>query len=388
MPRVEILTIGDELVEGRLVDTNAAHLSAVLAGSALPVARHASVGDDREDIVSALRESAGRADVVLVSGGLGPTTDDLTAACAAEAFGLRIERHAEALEHVRAFFARVGRPMSPNNEKQADLPAGATLLPNPNGTALGFAVEASSCRLFFLPGVPRELEPMFADWILPELIERFSIRPPLVATLKVYGKGESDVGHLLEGLEDALEPPARLRIQYRASFPEIHVRLVLEEADGVTGRQQLAELAAQARRRLDGFVFAHGEEASTTTFGAAVRAALRRAGATLATVESITSGRVAGLIGPASDEFLGGLIEPEPTGSCEALARQVAHDRGATHGLAVLGRLPVEGTPGEVTIGIAAPGGPSSRRLSYPIDPERFATLAAYTGLHLLMRRL
>jgi len=152
MPRIEILTIGDELIEGRLVDTNAGELSAKLTDLGFRATEHRSVGDDMDGMVEALRTSAGRADAVLVSGGLGPTGDDLTAAAAAAAFGLEIERSAEALEHTSRFFTERGREMPPTNEKQADLPAGCTILPNPEGTAVGFRLDVGSCRLYFMPG--------------------------------------------------------------------------------------------------------------------------------------------------------------------------------------------------------------------------------------------
>jgi nicotinamide-nucleotide amidase len=204
MDRIEIITIGDELIEGRLVDTNACELSDKLTDLGLRAREHRSVGDDMDDMVEALRTAAARSQAVLVSGGLGPTSDDLTALAAARAFGLKIERSPEALEHTRRFFTERGREMAATNEKQADLPKGCTILPNPEGTAVGFRLDAGPCRLYFMPGVPRELRRMADESVLPDLRRRLTARPPCVASLKLFGLGESEVAQRLEGIEEGL----------------------------------------------------------------------------------------------------------------------------------------------------------------------------------------
>ena len=383
MGRIEVVTIGDELVEGRLVDTNAGWMSARLADAGLAVARHTSVGDDRGEIVAALREAAGRSTAVLVSGGLGPTTDDLTARCAAEAARLAVERHPAALAHVETFFAARGRRMSPNNGQQADLPAGCDLLPNPNGTAVGFRVELGRCGLWFMPGVPRELEAMVSDYVLPQLLARLTPDPPLVATLKVFGLGESEVGQRLDGLESGIEPPARLLIQYRATFPEIHVRLVLRGGDG----GQLDGLREGAARRLGEHVFAAGGATVETGFAAAAVARLVARGVRVGLAESLTSGRAATLLAESAEAdavLAGGEVGAFPPADCEARAESIRRRLGATHGLAVAG----DPAAGEVRIAVASESGTTSRELHYPIDAERLRTLAAYAALALLVRTL
>jgi nicotinamide-nucleotide amidase len=402
MPRIEILTIGDELIEGRLVDTNAGELSAKLTDLGYRTAEHRSVGDDMEAMVEALRTAAGRADAVLVSGGLGPTGDDLTAAAAAAAFGLEIERSAEALEHARKFFTERGREMPPTNEKQADLPAGCAILPNPEGTAVGFRLDAGSCRLYFMPGVPRELRRMADEQVLPDLLARFEPSPPLVATLKLFGLGESEVAQRLGGLADGLPPGLDLVVQYRATFPEIHVRLVVD--GGGPGRDAAADLARlteDARRRLGRAVFAVGGARVDDDFPAVVARTLADAELTLALVESASCGAAARFLAATvtGERCLrGSLVVPDPevlaerlgleTVTAETAAEAVRLRYGATIGVAAFGSA--EGgngrRPGALTVAAAGADGNRVKELWFPIDRDRFQRLAAYAALGLAFR--
>ena len=401
MPRIEILTIGDELVEGRLVDSNAGELSAMLADLGLSVAAHASVGDDLDEMVRALREAAGRSDAVLVSGGLGPTSDDLTAVAAAEAFGLEVVRSPEALEHTRRFFADRGRAMAPSNEKQADLPAGSAILPNPEGTAVGFRLDAGSCRLYFMPGVPRELRRMAAESVLPDLVRRLAASPPLVATLKLFGRGESDVAQDLLGLEAAVADGVRLTIQYRASFPEIHLRLVLRDGERSATPEMLEALADDARRRLGRHVFAVGGAILDTDFPAHAAAVLAGHGLHLAAAEVASAGRLDDLLALTGDGarcLAGGLVAPREavlaeqlgldTTDAGAIARAVRERFGADLGVAVLGSAAGgDGRPpGTLVIAAATATAAVRRELCFPIDADRFQLLAAYGGLQLALR--
>lgn len=416
MTRIEILTIGDELVEGRLVDTNSAWVSHRLAAEGMAVARHTSIGDDRDEIVAALREVASRSTAVLVSGGLGPTTDDLTAECAGEAFLRPLRRDPAALEHVQQFFSSRGREMSPNNQKQADLPDGSVLLPNPNGTAVGFQLEADGCLFFFMPGVPRELMPMLETSVLPQVRGRVPSIAPQVATLKLFGIGESDVGHRLEGIGKDVPPPARLTIQYRATFPENHVRLVLEGLEPDQGHQVLDSLIAEARERLGRWVFAEGHGCVETTFAEVVAAEARRTGARVALVEGCSGGRAAHLmslvegtesllagsltataaevvtevLGLQPSQLAGNLFGAELT---EAMARAARQRFGATHGVAVTGVVSEQeatqkAPAGTLWVSASGPRGVIGRRLFFPIDRERLRELAAYAVLAVLRRSL
>ena len=384
METIEIVTIGDELVEGRLIDTNSAFISDRLTTAGLTVSRHTSVADDPEQIVSALREAAARSQAVLVSGGLGPTTDDLTPRCAATAFDLSIERNRQALEHVEQFFAARGRPMPENNRQQADLPAGCTVLPNPYGTAVGFALERPNCWLAFFPGVPRELRPMLMEQVLPQLSARFSAQPCRVATLKVFGLGESDVGQRLRGLEAGIAHGDHLTIQYRASFPEIHVRLKLRGGDE---SEQLDVLVNEARKRLGRSLFAVGGERCDTTLGQVVSSALVAAGERVALAEGLPAGRTIALL--ANDDDLlpavaGAEVCPFPPDEALNRAWGVRSRFDATLGCAVTGSV----ATGLVRVVVAGSEDPYQRDLTFPVDPERLRSLAAHVALARLLQAL
>jgi nicotinamide-nucleotide amidase len=403
MSRIEIITIGDELVEGRLVDTNSGEMSAGLADAGLRVARHASVGDEVGEIVAALRDAAGRADAVLVSGGLGPTSDDLTAVAAAAAFGLTVERFDEALQHTRRFFAERGREMAPTNLKQADLPAGSTILPNPEGTAVGFRLDAGACRLYFMPGVPRELRRMVVDRVLPDLVARIAPARPLVAELRLFGSGESDVAQRLEGLDAGMPPGLRLVVQYRASFPEIHVRLVVDGEDRTAAAAALATLAGETRRRLGRHVFAVGTEGLTVDFPGAVAANLAGSGVTIAAAEVASAGELALRLAASAEGrrcLLGSLVAADPAvlagqlgldgPSAEAAAAEVRRRFGAAVGIATLGTADGSdgGQPGALVVAAATADRTAVRELSFPIEAGRFRRLAAYAALRLVERTL
>ncbi len=401
MPRIEILTIGDELIEGRLVDTNAFELSAKLADLGFCVAEHRSVGDDMDGMIEALRTAAGRADAVLVSGGLGPTSDDLTAAAAAAAFGLGIERSSEALEHTRRFFTERGREMPPTNEKQADLPTGCTILPNPEGTAVGFRLDVGRCRLYFMPGVPREIRRMADDSALPDLACRLTAAPQTVATLKLFGKGESEVAQLLDGIELGLPEGIRLVVQYRATFPEIHLRLVVQGGDLSAAGAVLEQVVGDARQRLGRHVFAVGGPRLDIDFPTFAATCLNQGGGTLAAAEIASFGAVARLLGASEDGrrcLRGSLVaadlevlkdQLELAGeSAEEAAEAVRRRFGASIGIATIGSAQ-EGSgtrPGALTVAASGPDGVVTRELHFPIDPDRFQQLAAYAALRLAVR--
>ncbi len=414
MGGIEIITVGDELVEGRLVDSNCATLSGRLLGEGFPVVRHMSVGDDRREIVAALREAADRRRAVLVSGGLGPTTDDITAECAAEAFGRRLVRSQEALRHVRQFFASRGREMSPNNEKQADLPEDAVILPNPRGTAVGFRLSTDACELYFMPGVPRELAGMFEEEVLPHLRTFLVGAPSRVAQLKVFGLGESDVARRLEGLADGLTGEARLTVQYRATFPEIHVRLVLKDVDDHRAEELLVALEEEARRRLDKAVFATGGARLETSFPDQVVAELRSSGLTIAAADAATGGVLGRLVIDATasaDVFLGGVVSPCPRtlgnvigvpaksidineegigAAAQEMAAAVRDRFGADVGVSMFGE-PASGprlTEGPLTVAVATDADPSLREYAFPLEEDRFRVLAAYVALGQVRRAI
>jgi len=217
-----MLSTGDEVLHGQIVDTNAAWLADVLFQNGLPMTSRSTVGDSLPALVAALQERSQIADVLIVNGGLGPTSDDLSALAAATALGVELELHQEWLAKMEAFFASRGRPMAPSNRKQAEIPAGAELVDNPVGTACGFAIQLNRCWLFFTPGVPSEFKVMVEQQILPRLQQRFALpEPPLCLRLTTFGRGESDLAAEL----DQLPMPEGVVLGYRSSMPIIELKL-------------------------------------------------------------------------------------------------------------------------------------------------------------------
>lgn len=180
MINVEMLSTGDEVLHGQIIDTNAAWLADLFFEQGLPLTRRNTVGDNLESLVAILRERSEQCDVLIVNGGLGPTGDDLSALAAATAKGEGLVLHEAWLSQMERFFSERGRVMAPSNRKQAEIPASAELVDNPVGTACGFAMQLNRCLMFFTPGVPSEFKVMVEQQILPRLRDRFTLpEPPL-----------------------------------------------------------------------------------------------------------------------------------------------------------------------------------------------------------------
>lgn len=222
MINVEMLTTGDEVLHGQIIDTNAAWLADLFFEQGLPLTRRNTVGDNLESLVNILRERSEQADVLIVNGGLGPTSDDLSALAAATAKGEGLVMHEEWLAQMERFFSDRGRVMAPSNRKQAEIPASAELVDNPVGTACGFAIQLNRCLMFFTPGVPSEFKVMVEQQILPRLRQRFTLpEPPLCLRLTTFGRSESDLAQSL----DHLQLPPGVSMGYRSSMPIIELKL-------------------------------------------------------------------------------------------------------------------------------------------------------------------
>jgi len=295
--RIGIISTGDELLRGEIADTNAAWMASELCSRGHLVARMSVVGDDPERLEAELASTFVACDLVLVGGGLGPTDDDLTARAAACALGVQLARSPEAEVQVRAAFERLGREMNPLNLKQADLPAGCSVLDNPVGTAPGFAVDTpTGGRALFFPGVPFELTRMFGAHVDRELPADPAARH--TAVLKCFGTGESDIQAALTAIA---ESDPGVRFAFRASFPEIRVTIAAPDP------AELERALARARQVLGRAVYATTDIGLPETLGRALTAA----GATVAVAESCTGG----LIGHSLTEvpgssayFRGGVI--------------------------------------------------------------------------------
>ncbi|MEW7866775.1 molybdopterin-binding protein [Aeromonas diversa] len=234
---IELVSTGDEIVTGLVVDTNASWLSALLLEQGWQVRRRHTVGDDLAEIGCVLAEAAARSDLVIVCGGLGPTSDDLTAEAAAMAFNAPLALSDAWLETIRERYASRGRAMPESNAKQAWLPGGSHLIPNPVGTACGFMLQMGRCRLYFTPGVPFEFKQMVQTQILPELA---AAREMTLRRFYTFGVAESTLGDRL----DTLVWPQGVTLGYRSSMPIIELKLIGRGVDEVAMAQAEAQLLA------------------------------------------------------------------------------------------------------------------------------------------------
>jgi len=399
-----VLCIGTEITRGEIVNTNATWLADRLTSVGLEVAEIASVADQRGQLIAQLRRLALAHRVVVCTGGLGPTTDDLTAECAAMAAGLPLVRDPVSVSAIAERFRRMNRQMAPTNIKQADFPTGAVVMPNAVGTAPGFWMRWGDALVFFFPGVPREMQYLWgahAEPILRELAPNDSHQ----IRLRTFGKPESAVGALLVGVEERYPG---VTIGYRASFPEIEVKVFAKSRDAKQARTLAEEAAQEVRSRLGSIVYGEG----TTTFVGVVAEAIRGRGYKLALAESCTGGLVAQLITSesASDYFVAGLVTyaneakvkllgvppaileehgavSEPV--ARAMAEGAARVAGVELGVGITGIAgPTGGTEekpvGLVHFAVAHPGGVVAAHHVFPGDRGRVQKLAAYAALSLL----
>ncbi|MDO9168098.1 MAG: molybdopterin-binding protein [Methylobacter sp.] len=224
-PTLEIFSQGEEIVTGQTVDTNAAWLSEHAVNMGFTVTRHTAVGDKLDDLIALLREISIRADCCICSGGLGPTSDDLTAGAVAKAFDLPLEYDAVAFEQIKRFFALRNREMPDSNRKQAMFPKGAERIDNAWGTAPGFSLQAGRCWFAFVPGVPTEMRHLFLESIQPTLASRFLLHPDKLVTIRTLGIGESAIQQRI----GAIELPDHVQLGFRASPDDVQTKLLFPQ---------------------------------------------------------------------------------------------------------------------------------------------------------------
>ena len=412
MPTAILLSQGNEIVTGQLVDTNASYLAAHLFGLGFEVGGTASCGDHVEDIVETVRFATSRADLVISTGGLGPTADDLTAEAVGNLLGEPLELDETAIEQVEAAFRRFGVPMSPTNRKQAMLPASAEVVPNPQGTAPGFRVEIAGCLCFFLPGVPREMKAMFSGSLQPAIEQRWSLVRPLTAVFRVASAGESNLQHRLDGLGDLGDG---VELGFRTYMFENHVKLQLPaEIRTETSVEIFEQARARVREALGSDCYSENEDES---LAAAVGRMLVQRGETVTTAESCTGGLLSSLITSVSGSTAyferafvtyanvaktqmlgvpadmlaehGAVSEPVAQAMAEGARRAAA----ATWALSLTGIAgPTGGTPekpvGLVYAGVAGPERTRVRRLKLFRDRDLNRRLSASIALEMLRREM
>jgi nicotinamide-nucleotide amidase len=411
--RCEIIGVGTELLLGQIVNTNAAWIGQRLADVGWDCLRHTAVGDNEQRIAETIREALDRADAVIVTGGLGPTQDDVTREALAAVAGVSLVRQPELEQWLRERFARMGvQRMAEMNLRQADVPEGARVIDNPRGTAPGLIVEIDGKPTYAVPGVPREMEGMLERVVLPDLAARAGEGRAIVSrTLRTVGVGESRLAERLTPLwEEA--GTGEVTLAYLASPGEVRVRLT---AVGATREEAMAEIApveARVREELGDIVYGTDDE----TLEAVVGRLLRERGLSLATAESLTGGllggRVTGIAG-ASDYYLGGVVayatdakasqlgvDPDLLAAEGPVSEQVAAAMaagarsafGADLGLAATGVAgPTEQSGrrvGTLCLGVADAVGTATKTLTAPGDRTQVRLWTCSVALDLLRRRL
>jgi nicotinamide-nucleotide amidase len=407
-----IIATGTELALGQTVNTNGAWLAAQLAALGLRTERHVTVADDAVATRDVVLQAAQACDVVVVTGGLGPTDDDLTRQALADAAGVALELHPPSLEHLRAFFAARGREMPERNRVQALVPRGAQVLPNPCGTAPGVRIELHGTPCYALPGVPFEMRAMFAREVAPQLRPAADDAVLLSRRLHTCGLGESDIGMRLEDLMRRGRNP---EVGTTAEFGIVGIRINAAAETRAAAEAGLDETEREVRRRLGEVVFGRDEE----TLASVVGAILLAAGQTLSTAESCTGGMIGALLTdvPGSSRYYhGGVVAyannaktnllgvgtallaehgavSEP--AARAMAQGVALAFGTGCGISVTGIAgPDGGTAqkpvGLVYIGLLIPSGVTVQECRFGGDSPRAAIRirAARTALNLLRLQL
>lgn len=406
--KIAILTIGSELLSGELSDTNTACIARVLGAHGYEVRDSLTVADIETDIEEALLALSARRDVVIVTGGLGPTADDLTARVAARAFKRRLMLNEEALALIRDHFSRSGRPMHPRDEKQALLPQKVVVIPNPRGSAPGFFLHHNGKEIFFLPGVPAEMQAMLEASVVPHLQECVGrpVHPRQERIFKIFGLTEPQVEELLA---TAALPPG-IVVAFGVDFPFVHAKL---RASGEDGETLLDRAELPVRRALGKYLVATGEE----TLAGNVARLLTDAGLTLSLAESCTGGLIAATLtdfagasaflergavtyaNKAKADWLGvppAILEQEGAVSeacARAMARGIRTAAGTDLGLAVTGIAgPTGGSAqkpvGTIWLALSAPGAERVKLYRFGGDRAQIRRLAACTGLEWLRRYL
>ena len=401
---VEVVAVGTELLLGQIVNTNAAYLGERLAELGLDAHHQVVVGDNHDRMVETIRTAMGRADAMIITGGLGPTQDDITreAICAATGREMRFsEEHASVL---REFWRRLGREFPESNLCQAEYPEGAEQLANPRGTAPGLFLDHEGTMIFAVPGVPAELYQMLDDHVVPRLRRATGTGEVLVSrVLRTWGYGESAVADLLDDLYHSSSNPS---MAFLASAGEVKVRLSAKAGTEDEARSMIEPVEQEVRRRLGAAVFAADDQVLEQM----ILDELRSRGWTIGTAESLTAGMLATRLSllPGSSEVFRGSVIPYATDlkptmlgvpqhvieahgvvsaeTAMAMAEGAARVMGvdvATALTGVAGPGVLEHPPGTVFVAIRTPLDSRSRLLKMPGDRERVRAYTTTTALQL-----
>lgn len=397
---VEVIAVGTELLLGQIVNTNASKIGAALADQGLDAHYQQVVGDNLARLSAAIRTGIDRADAVIITGGIGPTQDDMTREALCEATGLPMEFSDSYAAQLREWWERRGRVMPESNLQQAEHPKGAELLTNPKGTAPGLVLDHESTLIFCIPGVPLEMEHLLEVEVMPRIVER-SGGPAVVASrlLRTWGQSESGIGEMLDDLYRGSSNPS---LAFLASAGEIKLRITAKAETRDEAMALMGPMENEVRKRVAPWLFAvDGETVHDVIFSR-----LREKGWTIGTAESMTGGMVAASLTSvpgASKVVRGGLVAYDAdlkrsllgvedisnvvnVDTAIAMAQGGRKLLGADVVVSVTGSAgpdPLEKPAGTVVVAVATPEDARGRELSMPGDRERVRVYGMTTALHL-----
>lgn len=403
----EILSVGTELLMGNIVNTNAQYISQKLCDLGVNCYFQTTVGDNHDRLVAAVETALSRADILILTGGLGPTADDLTKETIADAFGRELVLDPASEQHIHARFARMGREMTPNNLKQAMFPRGSIILPNPNGTAPGCIVEEEEKAAILLPGPPKEMAPMFDASVMPYL-EKRSGHMLFSHVVRVFGMGESEAEYRLRTLMERQSNPT---IAPYALSSEMKLRVTARCKSAEEGERMMAPLIDEIKETLGSVVYSIDDQ----ELHEVCAALLREHGATLAVAESCTGGMIASKLVSVpgiSAHFIEGAVtysndakirrlgvRPETLAAHTAVSAETAREMaegirrtsGASLGVATTGIAgpdggTVEQPVGLVYIALASESGTAVQKLRLTGSRERIRNAASLHALNLIRR--
>lgn len=408
---VEILAIGDELLYGHTLNTNSYWISEQLSNAGFRVVRHTTVGDKAEHMTRAFEEAEKRAQIVIITGGLGPTADDLTKPLLAEFFNMPLERNEAALNHITQLFEKRGFTMSERNRRQADLPKGCVYLQNERGTAPGMWFERNDKVFVSLPGVPHEMKHLVEYSVLPKLIKQYRPEVIMHRVVRTAGIGESWLADKISQWEEKL--PEHIKLAYLPNQAMVNLRLTAVGTEKANLHAELEDQIRQLKGYIEKYIYGYDE----ATLPMAVGRKLQAKGHTIATAESCTAGFVAHQLTsiPGSSEYFnGGIVayqneikmkllnvaeatlqqDGAVSQACveqmaEGVKKQLNTDWGvATSGIAGPGGGTAEKPVGLVWLAVSGPGGTHSQKFQFTKDRDINIRYSANALLFMLYQSL
>lgn len=397
---VEVIAVGTELLLGQIVNTNAAVIGAAMAERGLDAHFQQVVGDNLSRISTAIRVGLDRSDAVVITGGIGPTQDDMTREALADVTGQALVFSEEYAGQLREWWARRGREMPESNLRQAYYPEGAVMLPNPRGTAPGLMVEHEGKPIFCVPGVPAEMEHLMATEVLPRLATASGSEKVIASVLlRTWGRAESEVAELLDDLYTGSVNPS---LAFLASNSEIKIRMTAKAVTAAEARSLIEPMEMEVRSRLGESIFGTDEE----TIERVLLRLLSERGQTIGTAESMTGGlvtaRLTDLPGSSAvvkggvvayqtelkQRLLGlpdvpGVVSEEAAVALATGARALLDVDVALSVTGSAGPDPLEKPVGTVMIGVATPEGARAREMRFTGDRDRIRAFGATAALHL-----